>query len=96
MTVNLIEISLLMSSQLHHTCQILVFIVTAIQLQLTVATDEHKRRTVLAHPVERCPFVDGGLQGTNALHLSHIVMGDGLTAERYIKHHGVGILAVTG
>ena len=93
-TIDFVEIGLGVSNEFHHACQILVFVVAAIEFKLAVAADEHQRRTVVAHPVEWGILVDGGLQRGDALHLADVVMGDGLSAERHIHHHLVGIDAV--
>ena len=91
MPANLVEIGLLVAYELHHAGQVLVLVVAAEELELAVAADEHERRTILAHPVDGGILVDGDLQGREALHLAHVIVGDGLSAERHIHHHVVGI-----
>lgn len=89
--VDLVEIGVLVAYELHHAGEILILVETAVELKLTIATDEHQRRTVGAHPVEGRILVDGGLKGLDALHLAHIIMGDGLAAEGDVLPHAVGI-----
>ena len=83
-----------MSCQFHHPGQILVLIVAAKEFQFTVTTYQQKRRTILSHPVEGSIFIDGGLQRTESLHLTYIIMCDGLSAKGSIEHHGVGVYAI--
>ena len=51
-TVDFVEIGLGVSNEFHHACQILVFVVAAIEFQFAVTTDENKGRTVGTYPVE--------------------------------------------
>ena len=50
--VEFVEIGLLVADKFHHTGQILVFVVAAIEFQFAVTTDENKGRTVGTYPVE--------------------------------------------
>ena len=58
MAIDLIKIGLLMSHEFHHASQILVLVVTSIEFQLSIATDEHQRGAVGAHPIEGRILVD--------------------------------------
>ena len=89
--VEFVEIGLPMAYELHHTGQILVLVVTTEEFQLAVATDEDERWTVRAYPVERRIFVNGRLQGTDALHLTDVIVGDGLATEGGIEPDAVGV-----
>ena len=91
LTIDLVEVGLLVTCQFHHPRQILVLVVAAEEFEFSVAADEYQRWAIGTYPVEWGVLVDGGLERWDALHLTHVVVGDGLSAERRIEPHGVGI-----
>lgn len=86
-----VQISLGMSNQLHHPCEISILVISTIEFLLTVATDKNKWRTVFTYPIEWRILVDGGLQGIDALHLAHIIVCNRLSAEGNKSSHFIGI-----
>ena len=80
-----------MTGQFHHTCQILILIISTQEFLFTISTDQYKCRTVRTHPINRCILIDHHLKRTNTTHLTNIIMGYSLATKRCIHPHLIRI-----
>ena len=81
-SVQLIDISILMSGHFHHTPKIGVLLIAAQHLHLPVARDDNQWRSVRTYVKQRGELVDTRLGIFYPLRLPISEMADRMTAER--------------
>ena len=81
--LHLVERHVLVADEFQHAPEVGLLLIASVEFQFAVAGDNDDGRCIGTDIGERGILVDSGLQGTDALLLTYIIMCNTLSAERY-------------